>query len=69
MFKPLQAVQVLFMTKILIPGKLFLAGEYAITHPGNTALIATTKNQPPKHRSYIPIQLLPIGISTLQKPQ
>lgn len=43
MFKPLQAVQVLFMTKILIPGKLFLAGEYAITHPGNTALIATTK--------------------------
>ncbi|GMA70573.1 phosphomevalonate kinase [Leuconostoc litchii] len=27
------------MTKISIPGKLFLAGEYAITHPGNTALI------------------------------
>lgn len=27
------------MTKILIPGKLFLAGEYAITNPGNTALI------------------------------
>ncbi|MGO0154104.1 phosphomevalonate kinase [Leuconostoc mesenteroides] len=27
------------MTKILIPGKLFLAGEYAITNPGNAALI------------------------------
>lgn len=30
------------MTKINVPGKLFLAGEYAITHPGNTAIIATT---------------------------
>ncbi|ADG39852.1 MULTISPECIES: phosphomevalonate kinase [Leuconostoc] len=29
------------MTKVNIPGKLFLAGEYAITHPGNTAIIAT----------------------------
>lgn len=30
------------MTKLFIPGKLFLAGEYAITNPGNTAIIATT---------------------------
>ena len=30
------------MTKVFIPGKLFLAGEYAITHPGNTAIIAAT---------------------------
>ncbi|MBZ6008076.1 phosphomevalonate kinase [Leuconostoc gelidum subsp. aenigmaticum] len=30
------------MTKVFIPGKLFLAGEYAITHPGNTAIVAAT---------------------------
>lgn len=30
------------MTKVFIPGKLFLAGEYAITNPGNTAIIAAT---------------------------
>lgn len=28
------------MTKISVPGKLFLAGEYAITNPGNTAIVA-----------------------------
>ncbi|WP_294974591.1 phosphomevalonate kinase [uncultured Leuconostoc sp.] len=30
------------MTKVFIPGKLFLAGEYAVTHPGNTAILAAT---------------------------
>lgn len=30
------------MTKLTIPGKLFLAGEYAITNPGNTAILAAT---------------------------
>lgn len=30
------------MTKLSVPGKLFLAGEYAITAPGQTAVIAAT---------------------------
>ena len=30
------------MTKRSVPGKLFLAGEYAITAPGHTAVIAAT---------------------------
>ncbi len=30
------------MTKLSIPGKLFLAGEYAITSPGHTAILAAT---------------------------
>lgn len=31
------------MTKIFVPGKLFLAGEYAITQPGNLALIVAVE--------------------------